>query len=103
MSMYGRTDDELREYWTHVQDMWLSLYMAPIPMIAAINGAAPAGGCQIAMSCDYRIMAQHPKFNIGLNETLLGIVAPTWVSCTQWRLAIDNFCSHCDFSLLIQC
>ena len=24
-------------------------------------------------------MAQHPKFNIGLNETLLGIVAPTWV------------------------
>ena len=48
-------------------------------MIAAINGAAPAGGCQIAMSCDYRIMAQHPKFNIGLNETKLGIVAPTWV------------------------
>merc|ERR1711970_1651505 len=78
MSMYGRNDDELRAYWTHVQDMWLALYMAPIPMIAAINGAAPAGGCQIAMSCDYRIMAQHPKFNIGLNETLLGIVAPTW-------------------------
>merc|ERR1711915_175755 len=24
------------------------------------------------------IMAQHPKFNIGLNETKLGIVAPTW-------------------------
>ena len=79
MSMYGRTDDELREYWTYVQDMWLALYMAPIPMIAAVNGAAPAGGCLIAMSCDYRVMAQHPKFNIGLNETLLGIVAPTWV------------------------
>jgi len=78
MSMYGRTDDELREYWTYVQDMWLALYMAPIPMIAAVNGAAPAGGCLIAMSCDYRVMAQHPKFNIGLNETLLGIVAPTW-------------------------
>jgi len=83
MSMYGRSDDELREFWTNVQDMWLSLYTAPIPVIAAINGAAPAGGCLMAMSCDYRIMAQHPKFNIGLNETLLGIVAPTWFMDTM--------------------
>merc|ERR1711931_272641 len=83
MSMYGRNDDELRAYWTYVQDMWLSLYTAPLPVIAAINGAAPAGGCLMAMSCDYRIMAQHPKFNIGLNETLLGIVAPTWFMDTM--------------------
>ena len=60
--------------------MWLSVYMSPIPTIAAINGAAPAGGCLIAMSCDYRILAKHPKIVIGLNETALGIVAPTWVS-----------------------
>ena len=79
-SMYGKSDDELREFWQHVQDMWLSVYMCPIPTIAAINGASPAGGCQIAMSCDYRIMAKHPKIVIGLNETALGIVAPTWVS-----------------------
>ena len=65
--------------------MWLSLYTAPLPVIAAINGAAPAGGCLMAMSCDYRIMAQHPKFNIGLNETLLGIVAPTWFMDTMIR------------------
>ncbi|CBY37812.1 unnamed protein product [Oikopleura dioica] len=77
-SMYGKSDDELREFWQHVQDMWLSVYMCPIPTIAAINGASPAGGCQIAMSCDYRIMAKHPKIVIGLNETALGIVAPTW-------------------------
>ena len=71
--------------------MWLSLYMAPLPVIAAINDAAPAGGCLMAMSCDYRIMAQHPKFNIGLNETLLGIVAPTWFMDTMVRYVFHTF------------
>ena len=33
-----------REYWRMVQDMWLSLYMCPLPVIAAINGSSPAGG-----------------------------------------------------------
>ena len=60
-SMYDKQEDDLRAYWEKVQDMWLSVYCCPVPIIAAINGAAPAGGCQIAMSCDYRIMADHPK------------------------------------------
>lgn len=32
----------------------------------------------MALSCDYRIMADNPKYQIGLNETRLGIVAPFW-------------------------
>lgn len=33
------------------------------------------------MSCEYRVML--PKFTIGLNETQLGIVAPTWFQATM--------------------
>lgn len=32
----------------------------------------------MAMTCDYRIMADNPRYTIGLNETQLGIVAPFW-------------------------
>ncbi|XP_041062748.1 enoyl-CoA delta isomerase 1, mitochondrial isoform X3 [Carcharodon carcharias] len=46
-------------------------------------GASPAGGCLLAMACDYRIMADNPKYAIGLNETKLGIVAPFWFKDTM--------------------
>ena len=43
---------------------------------------SPAGGCLLAMTCDYRAMLG-PKFTIGLNETQLGIVAPYWFKDTM--------------------
>jgi enoyl-CoA hydratase/carnithine racemase len=46
-----------------------------IPVAAAIGGHAPAGGCVLALCCDYRVMASGP-FRIGLNETQVGLVAP---------------------------
>lgn len=42
------------------------------------QGVSPAGGCLLALSSDYRVLADNPKYAIGLNETLLGIVAPFW-------------------------
>lgn len=46
--------------------------------LCSSQGSSPAGGCLMALSCDYRIMADNPKYKIGLNETRLGIVAPFW-------------------------
>jgi enoyl-CoA hydratase/carnithine racemase len=43
------------------------------PVIAAINGFALGGGCEMALSCDFRILDDHVK--IGLPETRLGAVA----------------------------
>lgn len=63
------------------QEVWLQLYGSSFPTAAAINGHAPAGGCLLAMSCEYRVMA--PKYTIGLNETQLGIVAPLWFQATM--------------------
>ncbi len=47
----------------------------PLPVIAAINGAATAGGCILAMACDYRIMAAEGAV-IGMNGIRLGISLP---------------------------
>lgn len=79
--MYKPEPTRQREFWSTLQDVWLKLYGSPFPTAAAINGHAPAGGCLLAMSCEYRVML--PKFTIGLNETQLGIMAPSWFMATM--------------------
>lgn len=60
-----------------------ALAEASVPVVAAIAGHAPAGGCVLALCCDYRVMARSPEadkpFRIGLNETQVGLVAPEGV------------------------
>lgn len=80
LEMYQPNTDRLRQFWTQVQQLWINLYGSQVATVAAINGHAPAGGCLVSLSCDYRIMA--PNYTIGLNETQLGIVAPFWFSDT---------------------
>lgn len=52
-----------------------ALANAKVPVAAAITGHSPAGGCVLALCCDYRVMAEG-DFRIGLNETRVGLVAP---------------------------
>ncbi|HPE07329.1 MAG TPA: enoyl-CoA hydratase/isomerase family protein [Smithellaceae bacterium] len=47
------------------------------PFIAAINGHALGGGCEMALACHFRFMTDHPKAFIGLPEVNLGIT-PGW-------------------------
>ncbi|XP_069502914.1 enoyl-CoA delta isomerase 1, mitochondrial-like [Ambystoma mexicanum] len=81
--MCGKSAEHYGAFWRAVQDLWLKLYASNMVTIAAINGSSPAGGCLMSMACDYRIMADDPKFTIGLNETRLGIVAPFWFKDTM--------------------
>ncbi|PIO34579.1 hypothetical protein AB205_0003500, partial [Aquarana catesbeiana] len=74
--MCGKSAEHYAAFWKAVQEMWLKLFGSNM-------GSSPAGGCLMAMCCDYRIMADSPKYAIGLNETQLGIVAPFWFKDTM--------------------
>lgn len=76
--MWRKDEADVRKFWVQLQDTWRTLYASPLLTVAAINGTAPAGGCLLSISCDHRVMGAHPKFQIGLNETKLGLVAPKW-------------------------
>src|SRR5262249_55835244 len=44
-----------------------------VPTIAALNGNAAGGGCELALACDFRLCADGP-FRLGLPETSVGII-----------------------------
>ena len=67
--------DELLAAWQSFFDTARALAQCPVPVVAAIGGHAPAGGCVLTLCCDYRVMASGP-YRIGLNETQVGLVAP---------------------------
>ena len=56
----------------------LRIFELPIPLVAAINGHAIAGGCVLALQADVRIAADRDA-RIGLNEAQLGIGLPAVV------------------------
>ena len=49
----------------------------PFPTVAAIDGACMGGGTELALGFDYRLAGSHPKTEIGLPETKVGLI-PGW-------------------------
>jgi len=64
------------------QETWTRVDRLEKPVIAAINGFALGGGCELALACHFRIMADNPKASIGLTELNLGIL-PGWGGCVR--------------------
>ena len=76
MAMYRTSEEELRSYSRLIKNWFSTTYVSRLPIIVAINGASPAAGTVLATCADYRIMIDHPKYRIGLNEVHLGMAVP---------------------------
>jgi enoyl-CoA hydratase len=66
----------LERYVDAFDGLFVRVAAFPIPVVAAVNGHAIAGGCILALAADYRIMDPGP-YLIGINEVALGIPFPS--------------------------
>ncbi len=75
IELYNYDETAIRQFWIDFLDLVKTLVAFPKPMVAAISGHSPAGGCVLAICCDYRVMSEG-KYIIGLNEVPVGIIVP---------------------------
>lgn len=75
IELYNYDEAEAKSFWDLFLNFIAKITSFKKPLIAAINGHSPAGGCVIALACDARIMAEG-KYIIGLNEVPVGIIVP---------------------------
>jgi enoyl-CoA hydratase/carnithine racemase len=68
----GMTDDEWQDQHLLFERMIRAFIACPVPVIGAVNGAAYAGGCELALCCDFIYAAESARF--ALTEVTLGIM-----------------------------
>ncbi|MCK5856566.1 MAG: enoyl-CoA hydratase/isomerase family protein [Bacteroidales bacterium] len=70
--MVGKNQAEGEAFSKYGQKTFDRVEAMPFPVIAAVNGFALGGGCELAMSCDFRIASSKAKF--GQPEVNLGLI-----------------------------
>jgi enoyl-CoA hydratase len=68
----GLSPDAATQLARRGQSVLERLESMPVPTIAAINGYALGGGCELALACTFRLLADTAR--IGLPETSLGLI-----------------------------
>jgi len=74
--LIGLDRDAITTLWRELYALMKALACSPIPIAAAVNGHAPAGGTVFPLFCDWRVMAEG-EFKIGLSEVQVGIPLPS--------------------------
>ena len=89
VASFKKSESEIKDWVIHVNDAFNRFEDLPFPKVAAINGAALGGGCEMTLVCEYRVMSD--KAIIGLPETQLGIFPGFGGTVRSTRvIGIDN-------------
>jgi len=83
-SLLGKTHDENVKDSALMAEMFRRLYEFPLPTIAAVNGAAIAGGTGLATMCDFTLAVPEAKF--GYTEVRIGFVPAIVSSILVWQV-----------------
>lgn len=68
----GLTETQAAELSKRGQQLCDTVESFPVPVIAAVNGIAAGGGCELALACHLRVASTHASFS--LPETKLGLI-----------------------------
>lgn len=68
----GMTDDAWRLQHAIFEEAYYAVMDSAVPVIAAVNGAAYAGGCELALACDFVFASSEARF--ALTEVTIGIM-----------------------------
>lgn len=74
VSLAGYDRPAMQRFMLRFSEVIWALYGLRLPVVAAVNGHAVAGGCILALAADYRILRRGAQ--IGLNEVKLGVPLP---------------------------
>jgi enoyl-CoA hydratase/carnithine racemase len=66
------TVDDIRRWLVELHAAFREIEKCGKPWIAAVNGLALGGGCELALACDLRVL--DPAAQIGLTETKIGVI-----------------------------
>lgn len=76
------TKEQVDQAVSSGQEIFNLIEDLPMPTMALIHGACAGGGCELILSCDYRIATEDSSTRIGLPETQLGIL-PGFGGCVR--------------------
>ncbi len=83
-SLLGKTHDENLKDSARMAQLFRRIYEFPLPTIAAVNGAAIAGGTGIATMCDFTLAVPEAKF--GYTEVRIGFVPAIVSAILVWQV-----------------